>query len=171
MEGLGTSSIQGDVAFVDILEKMGCRVERAATRLTVSGPPPGSRLRGVDVDLNDMPDTVPTLAVLALFAEGQTVIRNVANLRVKETDRLTALHRELTKLGADVDARSDGLTITPPRQVNSAAIDTYDDHRMAMSFALAGLRCPGIVINDPQCCGKTFPDFFDRFERMVGTTT
>jgi 3-phosphoshikimate 1-carboxyvinyltransferase len=96
-----------------------------------------------------------------------TTIRNVATLRVKETDRLTALHRELSKLGATVDELPDGLIIRPPDRLAPAAIDTYDDHRMAMSFALAGLKCPGLVINDPQCCAKTFPDFFERFERMI----
>ena len=114
-----------------------------------------------------MPDTVQTLAVVALFADGPTVIRNVANLRVKETDRLAALSCELAKLGAEVEERPDGLTIRPPERITAATIDIYNDHRMAMSFALAGLGCPGIVISDPQCCGKTFPDFFERFGRMV----
>lgn len=164
VEGLGTDSIQGDVAFVDVLERMGCRIDRAAMRLTVTGPASGDRLHGIDVDLNDMPDTVQTLAVLALFAEGPTVIRDVANLRVKETDRLAALRTELTKLGAEVTELSDGLRIQPPDRITPATIDTYDDHRMAMSFALVGLKCPDIVINDPACCTKTFPDFFDRLE-------
>jgi len=97
------------------------------------------------------------------------VIRNVGNLRIKETDRIAALTRELAKLGAAVDEWSDGLRINPPERVIPAVIDTYNDHRMAMSFALAGLKCPGVVINNPGCCGKTFPDFFDRFERMLGT--
>ncbi|GAF71079.1 unnamed protein product, partial [marine sediment metagenome] len=129
----------------------------------------GTKLRGIDVDLNNMPDTVQTLAVLALFAEGSTVIRNVANLRTKETDRLAALHHELAKLGATVDESADGLTIHPPQALSPATIKTYEDHRMAMSFALAGLRLDGMVINDPQCCAKTFPDFFDRFERMTAS--
>jgi len=170
VEGLGTDSIQGDAAFVDVLERMGCRTERGATRLTVHAPGTGGRLRGIDVDLNDMPDTVQTLAVLALFAEGPTVIRNVASLRIKETDRLAALSRELTKLGATVEERADGLRIIPPGRVNPAAIDTYDDHRMAMSFALVGLKCSGISINNPECCRKTFPDFFARWERFVGSS-
>jgi len=167
VQGLGLESLQGDIGFVDVLERMGCGVSREPTRLFVEGPPEGVRLRGIDVDLNDMPDTVPTLAVLALFADSPTTIRNVATLRVKETDRLTALHRELSKLGATVDELPDGLIIRPPDRLAPAAIDTYDDHRMAMSFALAGLKCPGLVINDPQCCAKTFPDFFERFERMI----
>ncbi len=167
VEGLGTDSIQGDARFVDVLEQMGCRIERSPTRLTIYGPSEDQRLRGVDVDLNDMPDTVQTLAVVALFAEGPTTIRNVPNLRIKETDRLAALNRELTKLGASVEEHADGLRITPPDRIAPATIDTYNDHRMAMSFALVGLMCPGIVINDPECCAKTFPDFFSRFERMV----
>jgi 3-phosphoshikimate 1-carboxyvinyltransferase len=164
VEGLGTESIQGDARFVDVLERMGCSVEREPTRLTVAGPPAGERLCGIDVDLNEMPDTVQTLAVVALFADGPTTIRNVPNLRVKETDRLSALHRELAKLGANVEESADGLRIEPPARLEPAAIDTYDDHRMAMSFALAGLRVEGLAINDPECCGKTFPDFFERFE-------
>jgi 3-phosphoshikimate 1-carboxyvinyltransferase len=166
VEGLGTESIQGDARFVDVLECMGCRIDRRPDRLTVAGPSSGSRLRGIDIDLNDMPDTVQTLAVLALFAEGPTVIRNVGNLRVKETDRLAALARELTKLGAAVDETASGLTVRPPERITPATIQTYDDHRMAMSFALTGLRCPDVVIDRPECCAKTFPDFFERFWRM-----
>jgi 3-phosphoshikimate 1-carboxyvinyltransferase len=167
VQGLGLDSVQGDVGFVDVLERMGCRVERETTRVSVLAPPEGCGLRGIDIDLNDMPDTVPTLAVLALFADSPTAIRNVANLRLKETDRLAALHCELSKLGADVEELPDGLVIHPPHRLTPAAIDTYDDHRMAMSFALVGLKCPGMVINDPQCCTKTFPNFFERFERMI----
>lgn len=170
VERLGTNSIQGDARFVDLLERMGCTVERGPTQLTVIGPGEGRRPRGIDVDLNDMPDTVQTLAVVALFADGPTAIRNVANLRVKETDRLSALHCELVKLGAMVDEFPDGLRIEPPERIKPAAIDTYNDHRMAMSFALVGLKCDGLTINDPQCCGKTFPDFFERFEQMAGAT-
>ncbi len=166
VERLGTDSIQGDARFVDVLERMGCRIERRTQELTVHGPVAGERLGGIDIDLNDMPDVAQTLAVVALFAEGPTTIRNVANLRVKETDRLAALARELQKLGAGVEEGKDSLRIAPPRRVTPAEIDTYDDHRMAMSFALAGLRCPGITIRNPECCGKTFPDFFERFERL-----
>ena len=167
LEGLGTDSVQGDSRFVDVLEQMGCRIQRGPKWLTVTGPTEGEGLRGIDVDLGDMPDTVQTLAVLALFADGPTTIRNVGNLRIKETDRLAALNCELTKLGAAVEERPDGLRITPPARLTPGAIDTYNDHRMAMSFALAGLKCPGIAINDPQCCAKTFPDFFDRLERLA----
>ena len=168
--GLGTASLQGDCEFAAVLARMGCRVERTPDCIKVSAPPSGHRLKGIDVDLNAMPDTVQTLAVVALFAEGPTVIRNVGNLRVKETDRLSALRTELTKLGATVEERSDGLTISPPQRITPATIDTYLDHRMAMSFALAGLMCAGITIKDPRCCSKTMPDFFQRWERMVART-
>ena len=163
VEGLGSDSVQGDVHFVDVLEKMGCGVQCESNRLTVSGPQPPKRLRGVDVDLVDMPDVAQTLAVVALFADGPTTIRNIANLRIKETDRIAALACELRKLGAEVTEQSDALCIQPPRIVTPATIDTYNDHRMAMSFAVAGLRIDGIQIRDPQCVNKTFPDFFDRF--------
>jgi 3-phosphoshikimate 1-carboxyvinyltransferase len=167
VEGLGTDSRQGDVRFVEILERVGCRVDRELSALTVHGPGEGSPLRGIDVDLNDMPDTAQTLAVIALFAEGPTAIRHVSNLRVKETDRITALCRELRKLGATVDERLDGLVIHPAGEYRPAEIATYDDHRMAMSFTLATLRIPGVVVQDAHCCAKTFPDFFDRWERML----
>jgi 3-phosphoshikimate 1-carboxyvinyltransferase len=164
---LGTASLQGDVGFVTLLAHMGCAVERRVDSLTVTGPARDARLRGIDVDLNEMPDTVPTLAVLALFADSPTTIRNVGNLRLKETDRLAALRTELTRLGATVQEGSDNLVISPPDRIRPAAIDTYDDHRMAMSFALAGLRCPGLRINDARCCAKTFPDFFQCFDAML----
>ena len=166
VEGLGTESMQGDVCFVDVLEQMGCRVEREAHQLRVHGPAAGERLRGVDVDLQAMPDTVQTLAVVAVFADGPTRIRNVGNLRLKETNRLAALATELDKLGARVELFDDGLVIEPPGQVLPARIATYDDHRMAMSFALAGLAVDGIEILDPHCVNKTFPDFFERFEAI-----
>jgi len=125
-----------------------------------------NRLEGLDVDLNALPDMVQTLAVTALFAQGATTIRNVANLRIKECDRIDALVRELRKLGAAVTEFDDGLRIVP-QELRAAEIDTYDDHRMAMSFALAGLRIPGVVIKDPGCVSKTFPDFFDRFQALA----
>jgi len=168
IERLGTQSLQGDARFVDVLEAMGCGVVREPERLTVIGPDQGAGLHGIDVDLNDMPDTAQTLAVVALFAEGKTTIRNVASLRVKETDRVAALRIELTKLGARVTEMGDGLVIEPPERIHPAAIDTYNDHRMAMSFALAGLSCAGITLRDPDCVGKTFPDFFERFARLAG---
>lgn len=160
---LTTRSLQGDAQFVRVLQQMGCSVEEGPDWLEVKA---GLRLTGVDVDLNAMPDMVQTLAVTALFAEGPTAIRNVANLRIKECDRLTASATELRKLGAKVEEFPDGLRITPG-PLRGAAIDTYDDHRMAMSFALAGLRVPGVVIRDPRCVSKTFPDFFERFGALA----
>jgi len=158
--GLSRASLQGDVGFVDVLGQMGCEVVPEERGLTVRGPA-GGRLRGVDVDLNAMPDTVQTLAVTALFADSPTTIRNVANLRLKETDRLAALQTELRRLGADVTVAEDGITITPPARRAPATIETYEDHRMAMSFALAGLRGESVTIRDATCASKSFPDFFD----------
>jgi 3-phosphoshikimate 1-carboxyvinyltransferase len=161
VEGLTAQSIQGDVRFVDVLENMGCGVVRSDTGLTVQGGP----LRGTDVDMNDISDTVMTLAAVALFAEGPTTIRNVAHIRHKETDRLAALGTELRRLGAGVDEFADGLTITP-RPLHGAELETYDDHRMAMSLALVGLRVPGVVVKDPGCVAKTYPDFFADLEAL-----
>ncbi len=165
--GIGTGSLQGDARFVDALERMGCTIERSADRLTVTGPAGDSRPRGIDIDLNDMPDMVQTLAVVALFADGSTHLRNVGNLRVKETDRLAALATELRKLGADVVEREDGISITPPDNILPASVATYDDHRMAMSFALATLGAGNIAIENPACVSKTFPRFFDLWAQLV----
>ena len=123
--------------------------------ITVVGRP----LHGIDVDMNAISDTVQTLAAVALFADGPTTIRSVGHIRHKETDRIAALATELRKLGAEVEERDDGLRITP-RPLHGAEIDTYDDHRMAMSLALVGLAVPGVVIRDPGCTAKTYPRFF-----------
>ncbi len=163
--GLRADSLQGDVRFVEVLQRMGCVVRDTPEGLSVAAPPDG-RLRGVDVDLNAMPDTAQTLAVVALFADGPTTIRNVGNLRIKETDRLTALETELRRLGAAVSTGSDGITISPPERLTPTAIETYDDHRMAMSFALAGLRVPGLVIREAACVAKSFPGFFDELAAL-----
>ncbi len=163
--GLGRGSLQGDVGFADVLERMGCTVAAGDDWLEVRGPREGE-LRGVEVDLNSMPDTVQTLAVTALAAAGPTTIRNVGNLRIKETDRLAALARELTRLGAAVEERADGLAIHPPARVTPAAIETYGDHRMAMSFAVAGLLAPGTVIRAANCVTKSCPGFFEVFGRL-----
>lgn len=167
VEGLGTNSVQGDWGFVDVLRQMGCRVEADAHSTTVHGPPQG-RLRGIDVDLGAMPDVAPTLAVLAAFADGPTRIRNVANLRIKESDRLHALATELGHLGVSTEVFEDGLMVRPERPPVAGVIDTYDDHRIAMSFALAGLRLDGVTIRDPGCVEKTFPDFFRQWELLQG---
>ncbi|MCC6494135.1 MAG: 3-phosphoshikimate 1-carboxyvinyltransferase [Pirellulales bacterium] len=167
VEGLGRLALQGDVAFCTCLEQMGARLSYQSDSTTVEGGP----LRGIDVDMNGISDTVQTLAVTALFADGPTRVRNVAHIRHKETDRIAATARELRKLGARVDEYDDGLLIVPPRKedLRGAAIDTYDDHRMAMSFALAGLRTPNVVIRDPGCTAKTYPEFFGDLNRAVQT--
>jgi 3-phosphoshikimate 1-carboxyvinyltransferase len=162
VEGLGTRSVQGDVGFVDVLEHMGCRVERGRDEITVTGAP----LRGVDVDMNAISDTVMTLAAVALFADGMTRIRNVAHIRNKETDRIVALATELRKLGATVDEQPDGLILFPPEQIKPARIATYDDHRIAMSFAVVGLKAEGITILDPGCVAKTYPGFWHDYDRL-----
>ena len=136
---------------------MGCVIERGENAITLRGAP---KLRGIRVDANPWPDAALALAVVALFAEGPTEIVNVPNLRIKETDRLAALECELTKLGAHATTGPDWLRIEPG-PLRGAAIDTYDDHRMAMSFALAGLRIPGVAIRDPSCVRKTWPGFFE----------
>ncbi|HXG23462.1 MAG TPA: 3-phosphoshikimate 1-carboxyvinyltransferase [Chthonomonadales bacterium] len=166
VEGLGLASIQGDTAFVDILEKMGCTVRKSPDFIEVQGP---ETLRGVDVDMNAISDTVMTLAAIAPFASDPTVIRNVAHIRHKETDRLAALAKELTRLGVEVEESPDGLAIQPMKHLRPAVIETYDDHRMAMSFAITGLRAPGIAIQNPGCVAKTLPDFFQRLEALRET--
>jgi 3-phosphoshikimate 1-carboxyvinyltransferase len=154
-------SLQGDVGFVDVLADMGCRIARCSSGITVHGRP----LRGIDVDMNAISDTVMTLAAVACFADGPSTIRNVAHIRHKETDRLAALATELRRLGAEVEEFADGLTITP-RPLHGAAVATYNDHRMAMSLALVGLRVPGVIIKNPGCVAKTYPDFFTDLERL-----
>ena len=155
VEGLSRDSLQGDVAFCDCLRRMGCEVVDGDNRITVRA----TALHGIDVNMNAISDTVQTLAAVALFAEGPTTIRNVGHIRHKETDRLAALAAELRKFGAEILERPDGLRIAP-KALHAASIDTYDDHRMAMSMALVGLVLPGVVIRDPRCTSKTYPDFF-----------
>ncbi len=162
IRNLTSKSHQGDAQFAYVLEQMGCSVQEGPDWIEVTS---GDSLRGIDIDLNAMPDMAQTLAVTALFAEGETRIRNVANLRIKETDRIAATVTELRKLGADAEELADGI-IVRPGALRGAAIDTYDDHRMAMSFAMAGLKIPGVVIKDPGCVSKTFPDFFERFGKL-----
>jgi 3-phosphoshikimate 1-carboxyvinyltransferase len=161
VEGIGSASIQGDTAFVDLLEQMGAKVVRRFDSITVIGGP----LHGIETDMNAISDTALTLAVVAAFADSSTTIKNVAHIRKQETDRIRAAATELRKIGAIVDERPDGLCIHPGR-LHGAPIDTYTDHRIAMSFALAGLRVPGIVIRNPGCTAKTYPDFFSDFARI-----
>jgi 3-phosphoshikimate 1-carboxyvinyltransferase len=158
---LPEKSLQGDVRFVDVLADMGCRVERCSSGITVHGRP----LHGLSVDMNDISDTVMTLAAVACFAQEPTIIRNVAHIRHKETDRLRALATELRRVGAGIEEHADGLTIAP-RPLRGATIDTYNDHRVAMSMALIGLRVPGIVLRNPGCVAKTYPDFFEDLDRL-----
>ncbi len=168
VEGLTRDSIQGDVLFVDVLEKMGCQIEETKNHdgITVSGKP----LQGISVDMNAISDTVQTLAAVALFSEGPTTISGVPHIRHKETDRLAALTTELRKFGAEVDEYPDGLKITPPAKLRAAEIETYDDHRMAMSMALVGLQAPGVNILNPDCTSKTYPNFFDDLQKLTSGT-
>ncbi|MCX5888471.1 MAG: 3-phosphoshikimate 1-carboxyvinyltransferase [Deltaproteobacteria bacterium] len=158
---LSGDSCQGDAAFPGVLEQMGCTVEGSGDGLTVQGGP----LTGITADLAAMPDLVPTLAVAAAFAQGETVITGVAHLRHKESDRLAAVATELQKMGIAARETADGLII-PGGAPRGAVIDTYQDHRLAMSFAVAGLKVPGIIINDPGCVAKSFPDFWEYFEKL-----
>jgi 3-phosphoshikimate 1-carboxyvinyltransferase len=160
---LSARSVQGDARFLDVLEQMGCAVERRDDGIAARGP---ARLRGVDVDLNAMSDQTMTLAAIAPFAEGSTRIRGVAHIRHQESDRLAATAAELRRLGQEVETGDDGLVVQP-RQVRPAVVQTYGDHRIAMAFAVTGLRAAGIVIADPDCVTKTFPDFFERLEALA----
>jgi 3-phosphoshikimate 1-carboxyvinyltransferase len=161
---LSKHSCQGDIHFVDVLEAMGCQVTATDHYLEVVGP--AAELKGIDVDLNDMSDLVQTLAAIAPFASSPLTIRNVEHIRWKETERIKAVVTELQRLGVEVEEFPDGMRIQPG-PVTPAQVQTYNDHRMAMAFAVTGLRVPGIVIQDPACTQKTFPDFFDRFLAMI----
>ena len=160
--GLHRGSLQGDVAFAALLERMGAAVRWDDDAITVSGRGP---LAGIDADLNAFSDTAPTLAAIAPFASGPVHIRNVAHLRWQESDRLRAVATELGRLGARVEERDDGISVWPS-PLHAARIATYDDHRIAMAFALVGLKVPGVEIADPGCVAKTFPDFFARLETL-----
>ncbi len=164
VERLPPSSTQGDTTFVDVLEAMGCVVERGAHDITVHGP---ERLQGIDVDMNAISDTVMTLAAIAPFADGPTTIRNIAHIRLKETDRLTAIATELGRMSIATDETADSITIYPG-QPQPATVHTYDDHRIAMSFAITAVRAPGILIADPGCVRKTVPRFWDILFDLIG---
>jgi 3-phosphoshikimate 1-carboxyvinyltransferase len=166
VEGIGRSSIQGDVRFVEVLQQMGARVELGEHSIE-AGAAGRSRLRALDADLNHIPDAAMTAAVLALFADRPSRLRNIANWRVKETDRLAAMATELRKLGASVEEGADFLVIHPPARLTPATIDTYDDHRMAMCFSLAALGGVAVRINDPACVRKTFPGYFEELARIT----
>ena len=159
-------SLQGDSVLVDILARMGCRVKKSDTGITLEGP---AELRGIEVDMGDCPDVAPTLAVVAARATGRTVITNIAHLRIKECDRLHVMAKELAKLGVRTEERSDALIIEgrgPDAKLHGAMIETYDDHRIAMSFAVAGLYTPGVIISEEGCVAKSFPDFWERFSLL-----
>jgi 3-phosphoshikimate 1-carboxyvinyltransferase len=165
IRGLGKRSLQGDVGFADVLHRMGAGLIFGPDFITVMGT---DVLEGIDVDLRDMPDMAQTLAVVALFAKGETRIRGLHTLRLKETDRIAALAKELGKFGAEVEVEESDLVIVPPNKARAAAVDTYDDHRMAMSFALAGTKVAGVVIREAECVNKTYPGYFGDLKRVVG---
>ncbi len=164
VNGVGKASVQGDVRFAEALEKMGATITFGDNWIeaTASG-----RLNAIDLDCNHIPDAAMTLAVTALFADGTTILRNIASWRVKETDRIAAMATELRKVGATVEEGADYIRVTPPAQIKHAAIGTYDDHRMAMCFSLVAFGGAGIRINDPKCVAKTFPDYFTEFSKVT----
>ncbi|MCE9600161.1 MAG: 3-phosphoshikimate 1-carboxyvinyltransferase [Spirochaetia bacterium] len=163
ISSLGRDSAQGDVKYANLLRQMGANVEHSGDRITVRR----GTLNGIDIDMNDMPDAAMTLAVLALFAKGTTTIRNIANLRVKESERIRGLATELTKLGAEVEEGEDSLTVHPPAQLKPARIETYKDHRMAMAFSLASFGTD-VTILDPDCVRKTYTHYFRDYFAVAG---
>lgn len=160
--GVGKNSVQGDIRFAEVLEQMGAVITYGDDYIEATK----DQLKGVDVDLNHIPDAAMTIATTALFADGPTKIRNIYNWRVKETDRLSAMATELRKVGATVVEGEDFIEITPPTDLKPATIDTYDDHRMAMCFSLAAMGQAEITINDPGCTAKTFPTYFKLFKKI-----
>jgi 3-phosphoshikimate 1-carboxyvinyltransferase len=164
VRGLHRQALQGDVRFVDVLERMGCAAEWEADQVTVTGPPPG-QLHGVTADLADLSDTAQTLAAVAVFADSPTTVSGIGFIRRKETDRLADTVRELQRVGIEATEHEDGFSIRPGTP-QPAAVETYDDHRMAMSFALLGLVAEGIEILDPGCVSKTYPDFFADLDQL-----
>jgi 3-phosphoshikimate 1-carboxyvinyltransferase len=166
VEGVGKNSVQGDVRFAEALQQMGARIALCDNWMEASAPQTG-RLQAIELDCNHIPDAAMTLAIVALFADGSTMLRNIASWRVKETDRIAAMATELRKLGATVEEGADYIRITPPARFRAAAIETYDDHRIAMCFSLAAFGGAGVRINDPKCVAKTFPDYFDMFKQVT----
>jgi len=165
VEGVGRNSIQGDVRFTEVLERMGAEVSIQENSIEARGP--GKKLRAIDMDLNHIPDAAMTAAVMALFADGPSTIRNIGSWRVKETDRIAAMATELRKLGAEVEEGADFIRVSPPVKFKEdVSVDTYDDHRMAMSLSLAALGGVAVRINAPGCVAKTFPRFFEEFKEI-----
>lgn len=175
VRGVGENSIQGDVRFAFELQKLGVEIKyedifktQASSLDSITAIKPKNKIKGFDLDCNHIPDAAMTLAILALFADGTTTLRNIASWRVKETDRIAAMATELRKIGAIVEEGADYIKITPPEKLTpNAVIDTYDDHRMAMCFSLVSLGGVPITINDPGCVAKTFPNYFDEFKKIV----
>lgn len=167
VDNVPVPSLQGDAMLVPLLARMGCDINQAGNGISVTG---AGRLEGINVDMGNMPDVVPTLAVVAAFAEGLTEITNIGHLRIKECDRLTAVVTELTRMGAAVEEFADRMIIHGEggRNLHGAEIQTYNDHRMAMSMAVAGLKVPGVRILEEQCVAKSFPDFWQRFAQLQG---
>jgi 3-phosphoshikimate 1-carboxyvinyltransferase len=163
VNGVGRQSMQGDILFADVLKKMGAIITWGDDFIEAEK----GELTAVDMDMNHIPDAAMTIATTALFAKGTTAIRNVYNWRVKETDRLSAMATELIKVGAEVVEGKDYIEITPPKKLQHAAIDTYNDHRMAMCFSLVALSNTAVTINDPGCTSKTFPDYFEQFAKLA----
>jgi len=163
--GLGKDSIQGDVRFADALALMGGNINYGDNHITATK---AANIKTIDIDCNHIPDAAMTLAIVALFAKGTSILRNIASWRVKETDRISAMATELRKVGAIVEEGADYIKITPPAQLTpNAVIDTYDDHRMAMCFSLVSLGGVPITINDPNCVAKTFPNYFAEFKKLI----
>lgn len=163
VEDISSKSVQGDLAFLYVLNQMGCEIKEGRNFIEVTGP---KTLSGVDMDMRDIPDTAQTLAVIAPFAASPTRIRGIASARVKETDRISATCTELKRLGVQVEEHEDGMTIHPCSNIQPASIQTYNDHRMAMAFSLVGLRIPGMTIENPACVSKTFPNYFEVLETL-----
>ncbi|GAB3476146.1 3-phosphoshikimate 1-carboxyvinyltransferase [Marinomonas epiphytica] len=163
VHGIGTDSVQGDVKFAEVLEKMGAKITYGPTWVEAER----NELKGVDLDMNHIPDAAMTIATTALFADGPTTIRNIYNWRVKETDRLYAMATELKKLGAEVIEGEDYISVTPVKNLQHAAIDTYNDHRIAMCFSLVAFSDTPVTINDPGCTSKTFPTYFELFNQVT----
>jgi len=160
--GIGRNSMQGDIRFADVLEKMGAVIEWGDDYIACTR----GELNAIDLDMNHIPDAAMTIATAALFAKGTTVMRNIYNWRVKETDRLAAMATELRKVGAEVEEGHDYIRVTPPEAIRYAEIGTYNDHRMAMCFSLVALSSTPVTILDPKCTAKTFPDYFDQLARL-----
>lgn len=163
VENISRKSVQGDIAFLDVLQQMGCAIEEVDNSISVTSH---SQLHGIDIDMCDIPDTAQTLAAVAPFASSPTRIRGIASARAKETDRVHATCVELERLGVSVEEHEDGMTIHPGEKLRPAIIQTYNDHRMAMSFALIGLRFDGVTIDNPACVSKTFPNYFEALEPL-----